>query len=202
MIMKAVVYTKYGPPDVLQLREVAKPAPKDNEVLVKVHATTVTTYDCGMRSFTAPTGMWLFMRIGVGVRGPRKKILGTELAGEIESVGKDVTLFKEDDQVFVYPGMSLGANAEYACMPEEGMVAMKPSNMTYEEAAAVPQGALTALYFLRKGDIQSGQEVLVFGASGGVAQIYQKPISKRTIIKGLRLGRGEGLRLRGQGSPP
>jgi NADPH:quinone reductase-like Zn-dependent oxidoreductase len=166
--MKAIVYTKYGSPDVLQLKEVEEPTPKDNEVLIRVYATTVTIGDVLIRRFKFPWMYWLPSRIMFGIRKPRNPILGHELAGKIESVGKDVKLFKKGDQVFASTGFRSGAHAECICMPEEGMVAAKPANMNYEEAAAGIVGRLTALHFLRRGDIQSGQKVLVYGASGSV----------------------------------
>ena len=165
--MKAIVYTEYGPPNVLQLKkDVAQPIPKDSEVLIKIYATTATLYDCWARSSTAPAGFGLISRIDSGIRTPKQPVLGTELAGEIEAVGENVTLFKKGDQVFGFSA-NLGAYAEYICLPENA-IGIKPDNMTYDEAATVPQGALTALYFLRKGNVKSGDKVLIFGASGGV----------------------------------
>ena len=167
--MKAVVCTKYGPPEVLQLKEVEKPTPRDNEVMIRIYATTVTATDCEMRRFNKfPLWIWLPGRIAIGITGPRHKILGHELSGEIESVGKDVKLFRKADQVFAATGHSYGAHAEYKCLPEDWALAIKPTNMTHEEAAAVPIGGSTALHFLRITNIQSRQKVLINGAAGSI----------------------------------
>ena len=168
--MKAIVHTKYGPPDELQLKEVVKPAPKDNEVLIKIHATTVTTTDCNARNFTfVPESFMFFARIMFGFKKPRINILGIDLAGEIEAVGKDVTLFKKGDHVFGSPGTKFGGHAEYSCVPENGALAIKPADMLWEEAAAISLAGNTALFFIRDlAKIKAGQKILIHGSSGAI----------------------------------
>jgi NADPH:quinone reductase-like Zn-dependent oxidoreductase len=166
--MKAIVCKKYGPPEVLQPGEVEKPAPKNNEVLIKIFATAVTASDCIVRGFNVPVALRLPMAIAIGFRKPRRPILGMVMAGEVESAGENVRSFKKGDQVFGcdFDRFVFGMYAEYVCFPEKGMFTKKPSNITYEEAAAIPYGGLIALHYLKKGNIQSGQNVLIYGASG------------------------------------
>jgi len=174
--MKAIVYREYGSPDVLKLEEMNKPTPKDNEILIKVHAVSVGVGDLWARNFKAitpskfsmPFLLWLPARLYFGFTKPKVNVLGGEFAGLVEAVGKDVKRFKKGDQVFGYRGQSMGANAEYLCMAENGMIAIKPANISYEEAAVIPYGALTALPLLKRVNIQRGQKVLINGASGGI----------------------------------
>jgi NADPH:quinone reductase-like Zn-dependent oxidoreductase len=166
--MKAVICPAYGPPEVLQLQDIEIPVPKDKEVRIKIHATTATVADFRIRSFTVPKSFWIPARLALGITKPRKPILGVELSGEIEYVGKNVTRFKKGDQVFAATLMHMGAYAEYICLPEDGPIAIKPDCITYEEAAAIPVGARTALHYLRKGEIKSGKKILIYGASGSV----------------------------------
>jgi len=170
--MKAVVWTKYGPPDVFKLQEVEKPIPRGNEVLIKIHAATVTAGDCEVRSLKLPMGLGILMRMFVGLRRPKRvTILGQELAGEIEVVGKDVQLFRKGEHVFGSPGFGLGTYAQYKCMPEDpedGVLTEKPINMTFEEAACSVIGGMESLHFLGKANVQSGEEVLINGAGGSI----------------------------------
>jgi NADPH:quinone reductase-like Zn-dependent oxidoreductase len=166
--MKAIIWTKYGSPNVLQLREIEKPTPKHNEVLIKVHVATVTMGDCEMRSLKTPVMIRLPLRIYVGFSGPKRiTILGQELAGEIEAVDKEVTRFKEGDQIFAATLFRFGAYAEYTCLPEKYPV-LKSANMTYEEAATIPTGGINGLHFLRMANVRSGQSVLINGAGGSI----------------------------------
>lgn len=167
--MKAILCTGYGPPEVLELRDVPKPVPKDNEVLVRIRATTVSAADCELRRFDFAPWIWVPMRLAFGIRRPRRRVLGQDLAGDIESVGTAVRSLREGDRVFAATGIGLGAYAEYICLrerPQTGAIEAMPANLSYEEAAAVPYGGGEALAFLRKADIRSGQRVLINGAGG------------------------------------
>ncbi|MFC4601292.1 NAD(P)-dependent alcohol dehydrogenase [Cohnella hongkongensis] len=166
--MRAILCGKYGSPDVLELKEAPKPAPKPDELLIRVRATTVTSGDCRIRGFRSPLLFWLPMRLVLGLRRPRNPILGVELAGEVEAIGRNVQRFKPGDAVFAMTGFRMGAYAEYACVRETGVVAPMPDNATYEEAVALPFGGTTALHFFRKARLREGQKVLVYGASGSV----------------------------------
>ena len=169
--MKAVLHTRYGPPDLLQFKEVDKPTPRDNEVLVAIHATTVSTGDCNMRNFTFVTRSMLpFAKLMFGIGRPWKaRVLGTELAGEVESVGKGVKKFKKGDRIVASTGMAGGGHARYACLPETGALVLKADSLSWEEAVSIPFGANTALYFLRDlGKLEAGQQLLIIGASGSI----------------------------------
>jgi NADPH:quinone reductase-like Zn-dependent oxidoreductase len=165
--VRAVVCARYGPPEVLQLREVGAPTPKRDEVCIRIFATAVTSSDCIMRSGSVNVALWLPMRAVVGFRAPRKP-LGMVLAGDVTSVGEGVTAFRTGDQVYGFDRFAFGAYAEFKCVSQRGLLALKPSNVRYEEAAAIPYGGLLALHYLRLGAIQDGQKVLVYGASGAV----------------------------------
>lgn len=168
--MKAIIHTKYGPPEELQLKEIEKPVPKDSEILIKIRATTVSTSDCNIRNFTFVPGLFVLpTRLQFGFSKPKFNILGIDLAGEVETVGRQVKRFKEGDQVFGSSEPALGAHAEYICLPEDYAITQKPANMSFEEAAAFPVAATTALYFIREqGNIQVGDKVLINGASGAI----------------------------------
>jgi len=166
--MKAVVCTKYGAPEVLQLKEIEKPIPGENEICIKVFATSVTVSDCIIRGFKVPIKFWIPMGIVIGFKKPGKSILGMVFAGEVESVGNNIKSFKKGDQVFGFDHFGFGTYAEYKCIPKEGLLVKKAANVGYEEAAAVPYGGLLALYYLKKGNVQSGQKILIYGASGAV----------------------------------
>lgn len=166
--MKAVICTKYGKPDVLRIQEISKPVPKDNEVLIKIHASTAASGDCRIRGLNAPFLLQIPMRLIFGLLKPRNPVLGTELSGEITDVGKEVNKFKKGDKVFAMTGMKFGAYAEYICIPENGVLALKPENITYLEASAVAFGGTAALHYLRKSNIKKDDKVLIYGASGSV----------------------------------
>ena len=167
--MKAMVYTKYGTPDVLQIKEIEKPKPKDDEVLIKIHAAEATKADCELRSFKfAVKWIWLPLRIATGLTRPKNQVLGGYFAGEIESVGKAVSRFNKGDQVFGAAQLRMGAYGEYACLPASYTIVSKPHNMTFEEAAAVPLGGLNALHYMRRANIRNGEKVLVNGAGGSI----------------------------------
>lgn len=166
--LKAIVCTRYGPPEVLKLQDVPKPAPRDDQVLIRVHAATVSAGDCQLRSLNFPLFLQIPLRLGFGIQRPRKGILGQEMAGEIEAVGSGVKRFQVGDQVFAWSGLGLGAYAEYACVRANGVLAIKPPNMTYEQAATLPVGGLEAVFFISQAKIKGGQKVLINGAGGSI----------------------------------
>ena len=167
--MRAIIYTEYGPPEVLQLQEVTKPTPKDNEILIKVMAAEATKGDCELRSFNFPVKWyWLALRLAWGVSKPKKPILGGYFAGEVEAVGKDVTKYKAGDQIFGSTGLHMGAYGEYLCLTESHTMVLKPNNASFAEAAAVPLGGFNALHYIRRANIRPGEKVLINGAGGSI----------------------------------
>ena len=169
--MKAIICTKYGPPEVLQLKEVEKPIPKENQVLIKIIATSVTASDCIIRGFKLPVFMWIPARLALGFRKPRKSILGMVLSGIVEDIGSKVTQFQIGEKIYAHAFMRFGAYAEYICLPEKSAVTIMPENLTFEEAAAIPYGGTLALYFLQKAEIQKEQNILIYGASGAIGTL-------------------------------
>lgn len=167
-LMKAVVCTQYGSPEVLKVDKVPKPTTKANEVLVKVHASTVAVADVRIRAFNVPVSVWIPARIALGLTKPKNSVLGVELAGEVVDVGEKVTQYSVGDQVYGENIKTFGAHAEYVCVPANGTLALKPTNLSYAEAAAIPIGARTALHFLNRAEVKPGQKVLIYGASGSV----------------------------------
>jgi NADPH:quinone reductase-like Zn-dependent oxidoreductase len=167
-LMKAVICTRYGPPEVLKIGEIKKPVPKDNELLVRVFATSVTASDCIIRGFKLPVSMWFPARLALGLSKPRQPVLGLVLSGEVEKAGNEVKQFQKGDHVFAHTFMRFGTYAEYVCIPETSTIAHIPYNTTFEEAAAIPFGGTLALYYLKKANIQTGQKVLIYGASGAI----------------------------------
>lgn len=166
--MKAIVYTRYGPPEVLKVADIPKPVPKDNELLIRIRATTVTVADYRIRSFDIPTSFYIPARLALGITGPRKQVLGAELAGDVEAVGRNVTKFAAGDRVFASTLVGFGGYAEYKCLDENGPIAIIPKGLSYEEAAAIPIGACTALNYLRQCEIKKDDKILVYGASSSV----------------------------------
>jgi len=188
--MKAVVYDRYGPPDVQRLADVERPVPKEDEVLVKIHATTVTRADCAVREANRRNGLAaaLLSRVISGLRRPRQRILGSELAGEVEAVGAEVLEFAVGDHVFGVSAWNFGAHAEFICMRESAPLAHKPAGMAFEEAAAVCDGAILALMGLRRADLRKGRRILIYGASGAIGNKRKKGIRKTKAKKRLPYG--------------
>ncbi len=169
--MKAIICTKYGEPDVLKLKELDKPTPNTNEILIRILASSVTASDCIIRGFKLPVSMWIPARLALGFTKPRKSILGQVLSGIIEDVGNEVTQFQIGEKIYAHTFMNFGAYAEYICLPEKSAVTIMPENLTFEEAAAIPYGGTLALYFLQKAEIQKGQNILIYGASGAIGTL-------------------------------